>query len=128
MTEENTLTAEQQDYADKAYESALTSLLWSESDDEGNSFDWSFDEEDIKGETDTLREQVEAFVSDNWDDLSGMGAEQCGHDFILTRNGHGAGFWDRGLGERGQRLTDSAEPYGEASLHLGDDGSLYLSA
>ncbi|KPC90799.1 hypothetical protein ADL27_32570 [Streptomyces sp. NRRL F-6602] len=128
MTEENTLTAEQQDYADKAYESALTSLLWSESDDEGNSFDWSFDEEDIKGETDTLREQVEAFVSDNWDDLSGMGAEQCGHDFILTRNGHGAGFWDRGLGERGQRLTDSAEPYGEASLYLGDDGSLYLSA
>ena len=21
---------------------------------------------------------------------------QCGHDFHLTHNGHGAGFWDRG--------------------------------
>lgn len=24
--------------------------------------------------------------------------EQAGHDFWLTRNAHGAGFWDRGLG------------------------------
>lgn len=22
-------------------------------------------------------------------------AEQAGHDFLLTRNGHGVGFWDR---------------------------------
>ena len=21
---------------------------------------------------------------------------QCGHDFYLTRNDHGSGFWDRG--------------------------------
>lgn len=31
--------------------------------------------------------------------------EQAGHDFWLTRNGHGAGFWDRGLGEVGEKLT-----------------------
>lgn len=30
---------------------------------------------------------------------------RAGHDLWLTRNGHGAGFWDRDLGELGDRLT-----------------------
>ncbi len=37
----------------------------------------------------------------------------AGHDFWLTRNGHGAGFWDRGLGELGERLSEVARAYGE---------------
>lgn len=41
---------------------------------------------------------------------------QHGHDFALTRNGHGAGFWDRGYGPVGDRLTDAAESYGEADI------------
>lgn len=55
------------------------------------------------------------------------GMEQMGHDFWLTRNRHGAGYWDRGLGEVGQSLTDMAHPYGEASLYWGDDGRVYHS-
>lgn len=51
----------------------------------------------------------------------------AGHDFWLTRNGHGAGFWDRGLGELGTRLTSASEPYGEANLYVGDDGKVYAS-
>jgi len=38
-----------------------------------------------------------------------------GHDFALTRNGHGAGFWDRGIGDVGRRLTDACRPYGETN-------------
>ena len=34
------------------------------------------------------------------------GWELAGHDFFLTQAGHGAGFWDRGLGVLGDRLTD----------------------
>jgi len=37
-----------------------------------------------------------------------------GHDLWLTRNGHGAGFWDRGLGELGERLSEAARSLGEA--------------
>ena len=40
-------------------------------------------------------------------------AELAGHDFALTRNGHGTGFWDRGLGEMGDMLTEECKPYGE---------------
>lgn len=41
--------------------------------------------------------------------------DQAGHDFWLTRNGHGAGFWDRGR-ERGDYLTEQCRPYGEQRL------------
>lgn len=42
--------------------------------------------------------------------------EQFGHDLALTRNGHGAGFWDRGLGEAGDVLTSWAKSLG--TLHI----------
>jgi hypothetical protein len=45
--------------------------------------------------------------------------EQNGHDFWLTRNRHGAGFWDRGYGKIGQALTDACRPYGA------DDGPVF---
>jgi hypothetical protein len=53
--------------------------------------------------------------------------EQNGHDFWLTRNHHGAGFWDRGYTkEIAGALTDAAHKYKEQSLIAGDDGLLYL--
>ena len=52
-------------------------------------------------------------------------ASQAGHDFWLTRNGHGAGFWDRGLGKPGDDLTEAAHTFSEVSLVLGDDGKIY---
>jgi hypothetical protein len=42
----------------------------------------------------------------------------AGHDFWLTRNRHGAGFWDRYLDELGQRLTDASHGCGEANLYV----------
>lgn len=39
----------------------------------------------------------------------GLDFEHLGHDFLLTSREHGAGFWDRGLGELGERLTFSVE-------------------
>lgn len=40
---------------------------------------------------------------------------QHGHDFWLTRNGHGTGFWNRGYDlDAAQRLTDASHAYGEA--------------
>lgn len=52
--------------------------------------------------------------------------EQAGHDFWLTRNRHGAGFWDRGLGDVGDRLTQAAHKFGEIDPYVGDDGKLYF--
>jgi hypothetical protein len=54
------------------------------------------------------------------------GYAMAGHDFALTRNGHGAGFWDRGLGFVGEALTSLAKPYGERTLMVALDGSVTL--
>lgn len=51
--------------------------------------------------------------------------EKSGHDFWLTRNGHGAGYWDRGLGEIGDKLRDAAKTMGGRDLYIGDDGFIY---
>lgn len=54
-------------------------------------------------------------------------ADQNGHDFWLTRNHHGAGFWDRGYRKPiGDTLTKKAQTFRELSLVLGDNGKLYL--
>ena len=45
-------------------------------------------------------------------------AAYAGHDFWLTRNRHGAGFWDRGLGEVGKNLTEAAHGYGGVDLDV----------
>ncbi len=42
-----------------------------------------------------------------------VSAEQAGHDFWLSRNGHGAGFFDRGWGALGDALQDIAQGFGE---------------
>jgi hypothetical protein len=52
--------------------------------------------------------------------------ERAGHDFWFTRNHHGAGFWDRNLGEVGDKLTEAAKAFGECTLIVGDDGKIYL--
>ncbi|KKN48353.1 hypothetical protein LCGC14_0653880 [marine sediment metagenome] len=56
----------------------------------------------------------------------GQDDKQAGHDFWLTRNGHGAGFWDGDWNEPyGEMLTAGSKQYGEFQPYLGDDGLIY---
>lgn len=51
----------------------------------------------------------------------------AGHDFALTRNYCGAGFWDGDLPEElGARLTEAAHRAGECWPYLGDDDLIYI--
>ena len=50
----------------------------------------------------------------------------AGRDYWFTRNGHGVGFWDRGLGDVGQALSDETE-MPEMYIYRGDDNLLYVS-
>jgi hypothetical protein len=74
---------------------------------------------------DNIRAVCEAFVTANFALLTDpvvqeSGWEAAGHDFALTRNGNGAGFWDRGYGDVGQRLTEAAHVYGESNAWITD--------
>ncbi len=58
----------------------------------------------------------------------GYSRERLGHDFWLSRNGHGAGFFDRD--ELPKALRDAlqcvAEACGAAETYIDDDGALRL--
>lgn len=63
------------------------------------------------------------FYAENLDLMNATGCTdftQHGYDFALTRNGCGTGFWDRGYGEVGERLSDAARAYGEHSVITND--------
>lgn len=50
----------------------------------------------------------------------------AGHDFWLTRCGHGAGFWDGDLAKDvGNALTAASKKFKEVDLYVGDDGKIY---
>ena len=115
----------------------ITCALWSSTDESdesgGEPMDANYDADDL---TEDARKRIdddcEAFMLANMADLveytqryAPTGEyevwECAGHDFWLTRNHHGAGFWDRGLRELGDRLTKAAHVYGEINLLVTDD-------
>jgi hypothetical protein len=105
--------------------SYLETLLWSSCDLEVDEF--YFDtldalvftsEVDLKNEATVQHlESVEAFYDKYQGIWRGYWTDDyAAHDLALTRNSHGAGFWDRGYGEKGKRLSDAARVYGSAHV------------
>jgi hypothetical protein len=109
----------------------LECALWSSTEEDETPMDKNhtisdFSEEAIaKAESDCANFQAKA-----GDLLSGYPSDQAGHDFWLTRNRHGAGFWDRGgkytTEENERKLTDIAHSMGETWIYTGDDGLIYF--
>lgn len=100
--------------------------LWSSSDDEDVPLDEIYDLDDIATETmEAMRKDCDDFVLANAADLENIDSWSSGHDLWLTRNGHGAGYWDRGLGEVGQRLTEAAYALRPVDLYVGYGGLIY---
>lgn len=68
------------------------------------------------------------FQQANAEHLSVRNAEsRAGHDFWLTRNRHGAGFWDGDWPEpQATILTSMAKAYGECFLYVGDDNKIHV--
>ena len=119
----------------------ITAALWSSVDGDDTPLDDSekYGEDKLAAETvQKMESDCDKFIQLNDDDLREYAeqraipigaeytAEECaGHDFWLTRAGHGCGFWDRGLGELGERLSKASASFGECWLYVGDDGKIY---
>ena len=126
------MTSSSQDDFHRAF---LAALLWSTTDGQGANLDDSHSIKDLHPHTaNVLRKQCDAF----WEEHSSLlntafdgevpyNAAQAGHDFALSRNGHGAGFFDRWLGEVGDQLQQAAMEAGECEAYVGDDKKLYIS-
>lgn len=130
---------------DIATDHAMITLLWQAGDitnEQGEStlesWDEVYDVDDFApGQRDQMRKFLAQFMADNLADLVSTGhvagqandigrLHQIGHDYVLTTGGHGAGFWDRGHGEAGERLSEvcRAERQ-EWGLYVDDEGKLH---
>lgn len=118
----------------------ITAALWSSNDNAddsgGEPLDRNYGPEDMADVTMAqMQREAQAFYdahSDKFTDenCSYTGCpvdEYAGHDFWLTRNHHGAGFWDGDWKEPvASQLTEAAHAAGERDLYVGDDGLIYL--
>jgi hypothetical protein len=130
------ITGERLDDFTLAY---IEAALWSSNDDSdesgGEPLDSNYSIDDLDPDTlAMMADECRRFQEENAADLARYdhpewtAAELGGHDFWLTRNHHGAGFWDRSKclpEDAGKRLTSASHKYGEYYLYLGDDGVIY---
>ncbi len=119
----------------------LETALWSSTDESdergGDPLDKNYTVEDFAPEAIARAEaDCAKFQSENEDALCSADVtcgpdfdrfERGGHDFWLTRNGHGCGFWDGDWSEpQGSQLTDASKAFGSCEAILGDDGQIHL--
>ena len=108
----------------------IVCALWSTNDESdpsgGEPLDENYGIEDIGPQT--LAKMVadcKQFQAEHWEDIC-SNVKGAGHDFWLTRNGHGAWFWDGDWPEpQGERLTEACDSLGEVWLYVGDDNRIY---
>lgn len=120
---------------EKFIEGYLTCALWASTlgDDQGTPMDQDHSLDDFADETQKkLRDDATNFYTAwtlsilKYCERTRHDADYAGHDFWLTRNGHGAGFWDKGIGELGEHLSERARECGTCDLYVGDDGKIYV--
>lgn len=113
-----------------AYQAYVECALWSSTGDDDLPLDGRLGEPDLDPGTrlrmrldvqtlfdSTVTPQYEAILSE---------PKQAGVDLWLTRNGHGAGFWDGGWGEHGEWLTALVKKlFPPVELYVGDDGKVH---
>lgn len=121
-------------------EAYIVAALWSTNDESdetgGEPLDSNYSASDMAPEAvKSFRQDVEAFLVAMGPErmeryaaaMSGGGytaEERLGHDLWLTRNGHGAGFWDRDYGDDktlGDELTSLCKGLGEVYLYVHDN-------
>ena len=120
----------------------VEAALWSSYDEAtpagGEPLDKNYSAADLAPETaEQMRADCERFRAEQAELLTRYYAElppkeewtgeaQAGHDFWLSRNGHGAGFFDR---EASREVCDglqaAAKSFGNVDLYVEDDGLIY---
>jgi hypothetical protein len=116
----------------------IATALWSSTDGDDGNLDDNYSISDLAPETlKKAKADLESFVADVEKEgllepyLQEFDMTDLAHDFWLTRNGHGAGFWDRSYdndeeGNLGDKLTEIAKKYREQDWYVGDDGKIYI--
>lgn len=124
------------EYLRRAADAATETMLWADAydADTGSS-------EDIS-ESFAPVSHTDVPDNDSWEQLEGLlqdervaeiidrreiTPETFGHNFHLSRNGHGAGFWDLGWEDDGTYLHEMSKPSGTAGVAFRRDADGYIT-
>ncbi len=114
------------------FEAFLEAALWTTQDDDDAQLDEKFTANDFDAESkaDLLAHARSFFVRTHFyieaEPVKDNRWQQAGHDFWLTSQGHGAGFWDGDWPVYGELLTNVSKCYPTIDITVGDDGNLYV--
>jgi hypothetical protein len=123
---------------EKFFDGYIECALWSSVDGDGDPMEDNYDRNAIDPDTfKKMYEECENFYKENLEVLMSFcnelnknietAWEYAGHDFWLTRNGHGAGYFDRGVSDEvSEVLTKASKAAGTSDLYIGDDGYVYV--
>ena len=126
---------------DKIYNGFVEAMLWSTTemglkDDEEIYLDENYGIYDVDKDTEqAIKFLIEDFMEENYElfdeiqinDNIHISEEQIGHDLLLTTQGHGVGFWDRGYGLNGELLTKESKKFFNDSMYaFSHDGKIYF--
>ena len=108
--------------------SYVDAILWAEQPDNAN-IQWEVSMISIEA-WEKIASDCTKFLTDQ--KFSNDQLSNAAHDFWLTRNGYGVGFWDGDwddvYGEEwGDKITEYIEEnFAQLDIYLGDDGKLYF--
>jgi len=120
---------------DEFTRSYIETALWSSCDDKDVPLDSNYGIEEIAEEC--LKQMVDDCKAFQETNAEWINREHCkkydytpairaGHDFWLTRCGHGAGFWDGDWSDEADKaMTTCSKAYGNVDLYVGNDGKIY---
>lgn len=119
---------------DEFTKSFLDCALWSSVDDTETPLDRNYSIDDFDSASlekliaDCQKFQTENSVLIESECVKGKHSNfsRAGHDFWLTRNHHGAGFWDGDWSDDGDELTTNSHKFPEIDIYVGDDEKLYI--
>lgn len=122
------------DVVDGYIQAALFSTNDESDDSGGEPLDANYSESDLSPRALTqIKRACALFVKQNrkaiekFKKVTGRSDDLIGHDFWLTRAGHGVGFWERDAGDTGEKLTEAANRFGEMYMYVGDDGQIHVN-
>ena len=116
-------------------EAYIAAALWSSTGDDEEPLDLNYSKDDLSIEA-ALKIGVDCALffetikglTPVFDELPEEWIRHAGHDFWLTRCGHGCGFWDGDWDDFPFKddLDRVSKEFGKIDLYVGDDGKLYF--
>ena len=109
----------------------IDAALWSTNSDKGTPLDRDYGPHDFsEAAMQEIVTDCARFIAQCKGLIASEGRERAlesaAQDFWLTRNGHGAGFWDGDWPTNGAALAEASDSFGPCEIYLGDDKRIHI--